>query len=228
MLSSNPTVGLSTPYEEVLAIFVQLALAVHYVHAQGILHRDLKAANVFLAPGGVAKLGDFGIARVLRGDGGGGGGRDGGDGGCGPSHANTVIGTPYYLSPEMCEGLPYDQKSDVWSMGCVLYELMTLRKAFDGSSLPALVLNIVRGEYPEPPRWGAGARPRMHASAERTRCDPYRSKGPDPTDPVSTTDPDPRFQAVSSVSSGFKRFRAVSSGIPSGFERFRKRFRAVS
>jgi serine/threonine protein kinase len=51
--------------QEVLAIFVQLALAVHYVHAQGILHRDLKAANVFLAPGGVAKLGDFGIARVL-------------------------------------------------------------------------------------------------------------------------------------------------------------------
>ena len=143
-------------YEEVLAIFVQLALAVHYVHAQGILHRDLKAANVFLAPGGVAKLGDFGIARVLRGDGGGGGGGDGGggDGGGGPSHAHTVIGTPYYLSPEMCEGLPYDQKSDVWSMGCVLYELMTLRKAFDGSSLPALVLNIVRGEYPEPPRWG--------------------------------------------------------------------------
>lgn len=71
--------------QEVLAIFVQLALAVHYIHAQGILHRDLKAANVFLAPGGVAKLGDFGIARVLSPDAG--------------ANAQTVIGTPYYLSP---------------------------------------------------------------------------------------------------------------------------------
>ena len=109
--------------QEVLAIFVQMALAVHYVHAQGILHRDLKAANVFLAPGGVAKLGDFGIARVLRDTGGG-----GGSGGDGHSHAHTVIGTPYYLSPEMCEGLPYDQKSDVW-VGHLLsvYPLYTIK-----------------------------------------------------------------------------------------------------
>eukprot|EP00967_Tisochrysis_lutea_P014469 scaffold16241_cov20-Tisochrysis_lutea.AAC.1 len=52
--------------------------------------------------------------------------------------ARTVIGTPYYLSPELCEDRPYNRKSDVWALGCVLYELCTLKRAFDGQSLPAL------------------------------------------------------------------------------------------
>ena len=61
------------------------------------------------------------------------------------------MGTPYYLSPEICEGEKYNKKSDVWSLGCILYELLTLRHAFDGSSLPALVLKIVKGTFPPPP-----------------------------------------------------------------------------
>jgi NIMA (never in mitosis gene a)-related kinase len=55
------------------------------------------------------------------------------------SPGHTQIGTPYYLSPEICEDRPYNRKSDVWALGCVLYELCTLRRAFDGMSLPALV-----------------------------------------------------------------------------------------
>lgn len=77
-----------------------------------------------LIAGNIVKLGDFGIARVLNSD---------------TEMARTVIGTPYYLSPELCEDRPYNRKSDVWALGCVLYELCTLKRAFDGNSLPALV-----------------------------------------------------------------------------------------
>lgn len=69
------------------------------------------------------------------------------------------IGTPYYLSPEICDDRPYDRKSDVWSAGCVLYELCTLRKAFTGASLPALVVKILHGKYPPVPlRYSADLR----------------------------------------------------------------------
>jgi NIMA (never in mitosis gene a)-related kinase 1/4/5 len=63
------------------------------------------------------------------------------------SLAETVIGTPYYMSPELCESAPYNYKSDVWAMGCVLYELAALKHAFDGSNMCALVLKILRGRY---------------------------------------------------------------------------------
>lgn len=62
--------------------------------------------------------------------------------------AQTAVGTPYYLSPEICQGKPYNHKSDVWSLGCILYELCTLKHAFDAQSLKLLVLKIVRGNYP--------------------------------------------------------------------------------
>jgi|AntAceMinimDraft_1070359.scaffolds.fasta_scaffold07432_7 serine/threonine protein kinase len=120
------------------------------------LRRDLKAANVFLAPGGVAKLGDFGIARVL-----GGSDNDGVGAGGGPGLAHTVIGTPYYLSPEMCEGLPYDQKSDVWSLvgSCVPMFTRTM-------CVPLFTRTIASG------RGSTGRRlehsPRFHSDLRRT------------------------------------------------------------
>lgn len=85
---------------------------------------------------GQVKIGDFGIARVLQ-------------------HtydcAQTAIGTPYYLSPEICQEKPYNQKSDIWSLGCILYEMVTLRHAFDANSMKGLVLKILRGNYPQIP-----------------------------------------------------------------------------
>ncbi|KAK9815766.1 hypothetical protein WJX72_009157 [[Myrmecia] bisecta] len=118
---------------EIMFWFVQILLALWHVHSKNVLHRDLKTQNIFLAKGNILKLGDFGIARVLT---------------SGTDMARTVIGTPYYLSPEICEDKPYDQKSDCWSLGCVLYEMCTLKRAFDGQSLPALVVKILRGKYP--------------------------------------------------------------------------------
>lgn len=117
--------------EEVMRIFVQICLALQHVHNQNILHRDLKSQNIFLTLKGVVKLGDFGIAKVL----------DATD-----DQARTQIGTPYYLSPEICESKPYGRESDVWSLGILLYELIALEMPFQATSLPALVHRICVAE----------------------------------------------------------------------------------
>jgi len=112
-------------------------LALKYVHDRKILHRDLKTQNIFLTSKGEIKIGDFGIARVLQST---------------YDYAQTAIGTPYYLSPEICQEKPYNQKSDIWSLGCILYEVITLKHAFDATSMKALVFKILRGTYPEIPK----------------------------------------------------------------------------
>ena len=121
---------------KILDLFGQIAQGMYHVHSLNILHRDLKTANILLTREGVIKLADFGIARVMSSD---------------TDMAETRIGTPYYLSPEICEDKPYNKSSDVWSLGCVLYELTTLQHAFEGKNLPALVLKIIRGKYPAVP-----------------------------------------------------------------------------
>jgi len=118
--------------DEIIRLFVQIALAIHHVHQRSILHRDLKTQNILLnKTRKVVKIGDFGISKILS----------------SKSKANSVIGTPCYISPELCEGKPYNQKSDIWALGCVLYELATLKKAFEASNLPALVLKIMKGNF---------------------------------------------------------------------------------
>ena len=63
------------------------------------------------------------------------------------SYAKTFIGTPYYLSPEICEEKPYNEKSDIWALGCILYELATYKKPFNAVNQPALILKILKGKY---------------------------------------------------------------------------------
>jgi NIMA (never in mitosis gene a)-related kinase 1/4/5 len=128
--------GKGFPESMIIDWFVQICLAIKHMHDRKILHRDLKTQNVFLTSKGEVKIGDFGISRVLQ-------------------HtydcAQTAIGTPYYLSPEICQEKPYNQKSDIWSLGCILYEMVTLRHAFDASSMKGLVVKILRGTYPSIP-----------------------------------------------------------------------------
>lgn len=137
--------------DQILKFAFQLINALAYLHEQKILHRDIKSRNIFIfsstksaeAPytssyNNVVKLGDFGISRSLSGT---------------VELANTAIGTPYYLSPEICESKPYDYKSDMWSLGCVIYELCTLKHAFDARHIRGLVLNIIKAEFSPIPRY---------------------------------------------------------------------------
>ncbi|XP_030642456.1 serine/threonine-protein kinase Nek5 [Chanos chanos] len=119
--------------EQITDWFVQICLGLKHIHDRKVLHRDIKSQNIFLTQGGIkVKLGDFGIARMLNNT---------------MELARTCVGTPFYLSPEICENRPYNNKTDIWSLGCVLYELCTLRHPFEGSSLRQLVLRICRGRY---------------------------------------------------------------------------------
>ncbi|NXW37355.1 NEK5 kinase, partial [Phaetusa simplex] len=122
--------------DQILSWFVQISLGLKHIHDKKILHRDVKAQNIFLSNNGkVAKLGDFGIARQLNST---------------MEFAHTCVGTPYYLSPEICENRPYNNKTDIWSLGCVLYELCALKhpvSTFEGNSLHQLVLKICRGHF---------------------------------------------------------------------------------
>ncbi|KAI7808250.1 hypothetical protein IRJ41_000458 [Triplophysa rosa] len=119
--------------QQIIHWFVQICLGLKHIHDRKVLHRDIKSQNIFLTDGGQkVKLGDFGIARTLNST---------------MELARTCVGTPYYLSPEICENHPYNNKTDIWSLGCVLYELCTLRHPFEGSNLRQLVLRICRGRY---------------------------------------------------------------------------------
>ncbi|KAK6972783.1 serine/threonine-protein kinase Nek6 [Biomphalaria glabrata] len=118
--------------KQIMQWFIQIVMAVQYIHSKHILHRDLKTENVFLNKRNVVKVGDFGISRILDNT---------------IDVAKTVVGTPSYLSPELCQDIPYNSKSDIWAVGCLLYEMTTLHTPFDGQSLIGLFVNIIKAGY---------------------------------------------------------------------------------
>lgn len=123
--------GQLLPEKQVVRWLIQIAMALQYLHNHNILHRDLKTQNIFLTRSGLVKLGDFGIARIL---------------GSSFDMATTLVGTPYYMSPELFSGLPYNHKSDVWALGCCLYEMATLKHAFPARDIPGLISKISKGK----------------------------------------------------------------------------------
>mmetsp|Transcript_88708 Transcript_88708/g.248188 ORF Transcript_88708/g.248188 Transcript_88708/m.248188 type:complete len:387 (-) Transcript_88708:66-1226(-) len=122
------------PLEEAMVwkLALQVCIGIAWLHTNRILHRDIKSLNVFLNSVDDVRVGDLGVARVLSQT---------------SSFAKTLVGTPYYLSPEMCEQKPYNEKSDIWAYGCVVYELCTLQHPFDARNQMALLARIVSGKY---------------------------------------------------------------------------------
>uniref|UniRef100_A0A3B3Q7W9 non-specific serine/threonine protein kinase n=1 Tax=Paramormyrops kingsleyae TaxID=1676925 RepID=A0A3B3Q7W9_9TELE len=113
--------------DQIVDWFVQICLGLKHIHDRKVLHRDIKAQVQRLHV--VAKAhAYFACLHTME-------------------LARTCVGTPYYLSPEICENRPYNNKTDIWSLGCVLYELCSLKHAFEGSSLKQLVLRICRGSF---------------------------------------------------------------------------------
>uniref|UniRef100_A0A3B3ZJS1 Protein kinase domain-containing protein n=1 Tax=Periophthalmus magnuspinnatus TaxID=409849 RepID=A0A3B3ZJS1_9GOBI len=123
--------------DDILKWFAQMCAGAKHIHDKRVLHRDLKSKNIFLTENGTIKLGDFGSACVLNNS---------------KAFAQTYVGTPYYVAPEIWDNQPYNNKSDVWSLGCVLYELCTLQHPFQASSWKRLILKVCRGSYPPLPR----------------------------------------------------------------------------
>ena len=109
---------------------IQILEGLIYLHDNKIMHRDLKCANLFLMKTGLLKLGDLNVSKIAK-----------------LGITQTQIGTPYYISPEVLEEKPYNNKCDVWSVGCIIYEMCTLRPPFRGTSLTELYRNIKNGYY---------------------------------------------------------------------------------
>jgi NIMA (never in mitosis gene a)-related kinase len=111
---------------------IQMLMGLKALHDKKIMHRDLKSANVFLMKNGICKLGDLNVSKVAK-----------------MGVLRTQTGTPYYASPEVWKDGPYNYKSDLWSIGCVVYELCMLRQPFKGSNMDELYKNVLRGKYKE-------------------------------------------------------------------------------
>ncbi len=121
------------PWREAIAIIARVARALHHAHAKGVIHRDVKPANVMILPSGELKVMDFGIAKLDTGQ---------------LTAAGQFFGTPLYMSPEQARSGKLDARSDQFSLGALLYELLTGRKAFAGESVTQVLLLVVSRDPP--------------------------------------------------------------------------------
>jgi hypothetical protein len=135
------------PVTEALRIAARLAEGLHHAHARGIVHRDVKPANIMLLPDGTAKLMDFGIAKLPASQ---------------LTAAGDFFGTPSYMSPEQALNRPLDGRSDLFSLGCVLYAMLTGERAFRAESVPQILAMIAHKDPPPP----SSARPELSPAVD--------------------------------------------------------------
>jgi serine/threonine-protein kinase len=149
--------GTGLPVDEALAIAKQVAEALEAAHEQGIIHRDLKPANIKVRPDGTVKVLDFGLAKALEPA-----SAFGASAGQALSQAPTIttpamtqagiiLGTAAYMSPEQARGKPVDKRTDIWAFGCVLYEMLTGRRAFEAEDVSLTLAEVMKSE----PDWAA-------------------------------------------------------------------------
>lgn len=112
----------------------ELLCGLNVLHKNNIIHRDLKSANIFFSKG-IAKMGDLNVSKLAA------------DGFC-----ETQTGTPYYTSPEIWKGEKYGSKCDIWSLGCLIYEMCTLKHPFKANDFPGLYRKILSGVYEDIPK----------------------------------------------------------------------------
>ncbi|KAG8470923.1 hypothetical protein KFE25_009344 [Diacronema lutheri] len=122
------------PLDEAVAVhyIMCISLACQYLHERKVIHRDIKPSNIFLASDWTVQLGDFGVSRQLS---------------DASSLASTCVGTPLYMSPELLQSNKYSTKTDMWALGCVGFECVTLHPAFTGSSFTEIAEKVIGGEY---------------------------------------------------------------------------------
>jgi Tol biopolymer transport system component len=165
--------------EETLRIGRQIAEAVEAAHAQGIVHRDLKPANIKVRADGAVKVLDFGLAKALSAS---------SDSAAAHSptitspatHAGVILGTAAYMSPEQARGKPLDTRTDIWSFGCVLYEMLTARRAFGGDDVSEVIASVL-ARAPDfsrlPPATPAAVRRVVQRCLEKDRQERIRDIG---------------------------------------------------
>ncbi|HET9178725.1 MAG TPA: protein kinase [Terriglobia bacterium] len=149
--SALPREPKGLPYTDALSMAKQITEALEYAHERGVIHRDLKPANVKITPEGAVKVLDFGLAKVLGGT------------SASPVHGQDahatdqnsptlatqpgmILGTAAYMSPEQARGQPVDRRCDIWAFGCVLYEMLSRRKAFDGETISDVLAAVLTKE----------------------------------------------------------------------------------
>jgi len=121
--------------KQIWSTLIQILEGLNYLHKSSIIHRDLKSANIFLTKDGIVKIGDLNVSKILT----------------KMVTTNTQTGTPYFASPEIWNDQPYDYKCDIWSVGCIIYEMASLHVPFRGVSMQNLYKNVLRGIYQQIP-----------------------------------------------------------------------------
>ena len=160
LINNHKKSNTSFTEKQVWHFFIQIIRGLKALHDLRICHRDIKCANVFLTKEGVVKLGDMNVSRVVKG-----------------GMMRTQTGTPYYACPEVWKDMPYDNRSDIWSAGCVLYEMIMKMPPFRAQTMKGLYAKVLSGKYdPLPNHFSTDLKQVLRnclqvRSSERPKCD---------------------------------------------------------